>query len=395
MDQEILERRRLVKKKFTWRRIISLLFVVIVGYWAINNFETIKGIFDSIITVTLPFLLGVALAFILNLPLKFFEKHMTKLVGKYYTWYRIVGILFGYLIIAGVIAFIIFLVVPDLQETLGSFISQVPAEINLLYNKINQYIADNPQILETVNQLNVDTNQLRDQLFSIVQSFTSGILDTTFSLVGNLVNGVFNAFVAIIFGTSILFKKETLTRQIKKIIYGTMPKHWANFTVNLGAEANQTFGHYVSGQVTEAVILLVLVFIGMTIFNFPFTLSISVLTGAMALVPIYGAIMGGVVGFFLIAVVDIVQAIWFIIFIIVVQQVEGNIIYPRVVGGSVGLPGIWVLFSVTVSGAFFGLAGMLLSVPIFALFYKLASATINYNLDQDNIKVTTETNNLK
>ncbi|MFV8813785.1 AI-2E family transporter, partial [Aerococcus urinaeequi] len=246
-----------------------------------------------------------------------------------------------------------------------------------------------------VNQLDVDTNQLRDQLFSIVQSFTSGILDTTFSLVGNLLNGIFNAFVAIIFGTSILFKKETLTRQFKKIIYGTMPKHWANFTVNLGAEANQTFGQYVSGQVTEAVILLVLVFIGMTIFNFPFTLSISVLTGAMALVPIYGAIMGGVVGFFLIAVVDVVQAIWFIIFIIVVQQVEGNIIYPRVVGGSVGLPGIWVLFSVTVSGAFFGLAGMLLSVPIFALCYKLASATINYNLDQDNIKVTTETNNLK
>ena len=101
------------------------------------------------------------------------------------------------------------------------------------------------------------------------------------------------------------------------------------------------------------------------------------------------------IGFFLIAVVDVVQAIWFIIFIIVVQQVEGNIIYPRVVGGSVGLPGIWVLFSVTVSGAFFGLAGMLLSVPIFALCYKLASATINYNLDQDNIKVTTETNNLK
>ncbi|MEY8370444.1 AI-2E family transporter [Aerococcaceae bacterium 50-4] len=384
-----------MEKKFTWRRIVSMLLIVIVGYWAINNFGTIRGIFDSIIAVTLPFLLGAALAFILNLPLKFFERHMTKWVGNYHTWYRIVGILFGYLIIAGVIAFIIFLVLPDLQDTLGSFISQVPAEINKLYLSINQYIADNPQILEAFNQLNVDTNQLRDQLFSLVQSFTSGILDTTINLVGNLVNGVFNTFVAIIFGTSILFKKETLSRQFKKIIYGTMPKNWANFTVSLGAEANQTFGQYVSGQVIEAGILLVLVFIGMTIFKFPFTLSISVLTGAMALVPIYGAIMGGVVGFFLIAVVDVGQAIWFIIFIIVVQQIEGNIIYPRVVGGSVGLPGIWVLFSVTVSGAFFGLAGMLLSVPIFALCYKLASATINYNLEKENIHVTTETNNIR
>lgn len=383
-----------MKKKFTWRRIVSLLFVVIVGYWTMNNFNIIKGMIDSVISVTLPFLLGAALAFILNLPLKFFEKYMTKWVGKYYTWYRIVGILFGYVIIIGIIVFIIFLVLPDLQDTLGSFISQVPSEINKLYLAINQYIVDNPQILETVNQLNVNTDQLRDQLFSMVQTFTSGILDTTISMVGNLVSGVFNTFVAIIFGTSILFKKETLARQFKMIIYGTMPKNWGNFTVNLVSEANETFSQYVSGQVVEAGILLGLVFIGMTIFRFPFALSISVLTGAMALIPIYGAIMGGIVGFFLIAVVDVVQAIWFVVFIIVVQQVEGNIIYPRVVGGSVGLPGIWVLFSVTVSGAFFGLAGMLLSVPIFALCYKLASATINYNLEQDNIKVTTKTNNI-
>lgn len=383
-----------MKKKFTWRRIVSLLFVVIVGYWTMNNFNIIKGMIDSVISVTLPFLLGAALAFILNLPLKFFEKYMTKWVGKYYSWYRIVGILFGYVIIIGIIVFIIFLVLPDLQDTLGSFISQVPSEINKLYLAINQYIVDNPQILETVNQLNVNTDQLRDQLFSMVQTFTSGILDTTISMVGNLVSGVFNTFVAIIFGTSILFKKETLARQFKKIIYGTMPKNWGNFTVNLVSEANETFSQYVSGQVVEAGILLGLVFIGMTIFRFPFALSISVLTGAMALIPIYGAIMGGIVGFFLIAVVDVVQAIWFVVFIIVVQQVEGNIIYPRVVGGSVGLPGIWVLFSVTVSGAFFGLAGMLLSVPIFALCYKLASATINYNLEQDNIKVTTKTNNI-
>lgn len=383
-----------MKKKFTWRRIVSLMFVVIVGYWTMNNFNIIKGMIDSVISVTLPFLLGAALAFILNLPLKYFEKYMTKWVGKYYTWYRIVGILFGYVIIIGIIVFIIFLVLPDLQDTLGSFISQVPSEINKLYLAINQYIVDNPQILETVNQLNVNTDQLRDQLFSMVQTFTSGILDTTISMVGNLVSGVFNTFVAIIFGTSILFKKETLARQFKMIIYGTMPKNWGNFTVNLVSEANETFSQYVSGQVVEAGILLGLVFIGMTIFRFPFALSISVLTGAMALIPIYGAIMGGIVGFFLIAVVDVVQAIWFVVFIIVVQQVEGNIIYPRVVGGSVGLPGIWVLFSVTVSGAFFGLAGMLLSVPIFALCYKLASATINYNLEQDNIKVTTKTNNI-
>jgi predicted PurR-regulated permease PerM len=395
MDQEILERRRIVEKKFTWRRIVTLLVLVIVGYWAINNFGTIKGIVDSIISVTLPFLLGIALAFILNLPLKFFERHMIKWTGKYRIWYRILGIIFGYLIIIGIVSFIIFLVLPDLQETLGSFISQVPSEINMLYNKINQYIADNPQILEAVNQLNVNTDQLRDQLFSMIQSFTSGILDTTLHLVGDLVNGVFNAFVAIIFGTSILFKKETLARQIKKIIYGSMPRKWANFTVNLGAEANETFSQYVSGQVIEAGILFALVFVGMYIFNFPYTLSVSVLTGAMALVPIYGAIMGGVVGFFLIAVVDIVQAIWFVIFIIVIQQVEGNIIYPRVVGGSVGLPGIWVLFSVTVSGAFFGLVGMLLSVPIFALCYKLASATINYNLNKEGIQITTKTNNIR
>lgn len=383
-----------MEKKKTWTRVVGLLFLLVIFYWGFNNLETIKAAFDQVVTVTLPFILGVALAFILNIPLKFFERHMVKWTGKYRTWYRIVGILFGYLIIIGVVSFIIFLVVPDLQETIGSFISQVPAEINNIYSSINDYIYDNPNIVETINQLNLDFDRIRTQAFSMLQSFSSGIIDITLSLVSNLVSGVFNTFVAVIFGTSILFKKETLTRQLKKIVYGSFPLRWANYIVNVGAEANETFTHYVSGQVTEAGILFVLVFIGMWLFNFPFILSISVLTGAMALVPIYGAIMGGLVGFLLIAVVDFPQAVWFVIFIIVVQQIEGNIIYPRVVGGSVGLPGIWVLFSVTVGGAFFGIAGMLLSVPVVALGYKLASATINYNLKQAELDVTTDSNNL-
>jgi predicted PurR-regulated permease PerM len=384
-----------MEKKRTWQRLLGLLFIFVLSYWGINNLAVIKDAFDAIIGVVRPFLLGAALAFVLNIPLNFFEKHMTKWLGGYRKWFRVVGILFGFSIIVGIISFIVFLVVPDLQETLGSFIAQVPAEINLLYNKINQYIMDNPEIVATFNQLNLDVERLRTQAFDMIQSFSSGVLDTTFSVVGNLVSGVFNGFVAIIFGTSILFKKETLIRQLKKIIYGTLNLKWANYVVNVGSEANQTFSQYVSGQVTEAGILLTLVFIGMNIFHFPFALSVSVLTGSMALVPIYGAVMGGVVGFLLIAVVNFQQAIWFVVFIVIVQQFEGNIIYPRVVGGSVGLPGIWVLFSVTVGGAFFGIAGMLLSVPVFALCYKLASATINYNLEKDGLAISTDSRNLR
>lgn len=381
--------------KRTWQRLLGLLFIFVLSYWGINNLAVIKDAFDAIIGVVRPFLLGAALAFVLNIPLNFFEKYMTKWLGGYRKWFRVVGILFGFSIIVGIISFIVFLVVPDLQETIGSFIAQVPAEINLLYSKINQYIMDNPEIVATFNQLNLDVERLRTQAFDMIQSFSSGVLDTTFSVVGNLVSGVFNGFVAIIFGTSILLKKETLIRQLKKIIYGTLNLKWANYVVNVGSEANQTFSQYVSGQVTEAGILLTLVFIGMNIFQFPFALSVSVLTGSMALVPIYGAVMGGFVGFLLIAVVNFQQAIWFVVFIVIVQQFEGNIIYPRVVGGSVGLPGIWVLFSVTVGGAFFGIAGMLLSVPVFALCYKLASATINYNLEKDGLAISTDSRNLK
>lgn len=384
-----------MEKKRTWQRLLGLLFIFVLSYWGINNLAVIKNAFDAIIGVVRPFLLGAALAFVLNIPLNFFEKHMTKWLGGYRKWFRVVGILFGFSIIVGIISFIVFLVVPDLQETLGSFIAQVPAEINLLYSKINQYIMDNPEIVATFNQLNLDVERLRTQAFDMIQSFSSGVLDTTFSVVGNLVSGVFNGFVAIIFGTSILLKKETLIRQLKKIIYGTLNLKWANYVVNVGSEANQTFSQYVSGQVTEAGILLTLVFIGMNIFQFPFALSVSVLTGSMALVPIYGAVMGGFVGFLLIAVVNFQQAIWFVVFIVIVQQFEGNIIYPRVVGGSVGLPGIWVLFSVTVGGAFFGIAGMLLSVPVFALCYKLASATINYNLEEAGLAISTDSRNLR
>ena len=188
--------------------------------------------------------------------------------------------------------------------------------------------------------------------------------------------------------------KEMLVRQVKKLIYSTWSLKWANYFVNVGKKANEIFSSFVGGQILEAIILGVLVYLGMWILNFPYRLSVSAITGALALIPIYGALLGGVVGFILIAVVSFPKALGFILFSVVVQQIEGNLIYPRVVGNSVGLPSIWVMMVVTVGGSLFGLIGMLVAVPVVSLAYTLVSATVNHRLEQRKLVIETGTSNI-
>lgn len=180
--------------------------------------------------------------------------------------------------------------------------------------------------------------------------------------------------------------KEDLIRQTKKFVYSTWSLKWANYVVNVGKKANEIFPNFVGGQILQPLIFTALIYIGMAIFNFPYRLSVSAITGALALIPIYGAFLGAFIGFILISVVSFSQAIWFVIFNIIVQQLEGNLIYPRVVGDSVGLPGVWVLLVVTVGGTFFGLVGMLVAVPVVSLVYSLVAATVNHRLNRKKLK---------
>lgn len=373
--------------KNNWRRIFSLLITVVLIYWVINNLNTVKDFTDTMVDAFQPFIIGGVLAFILNLFVKNIEKWLVKWKKGYKKWFRPLSILLSFSFVILVLIFLIFLVIPDLQMTVTSFIEVVPAQISNVINWTESFIENNTEIVQFIQEVDIDFNSIQQQLIDYVQTFATNMLGNIIEIIFGTISSIVTIFIAIVFAFFLLTNKEKITRQFKKIIYSTWSLEWANYIVNVGKKANEIFSNFVGGEIIEAFILGTLVYVGMTIFNFPYSLSVSVITGFLALIPVFGAILGGIIGFILISVVSFTQAIWFIIFIVVIQQVEGNIIYPRVVGNSVGLPGIWVMVSVTVGGAFFGIIGMLISVPLVSLIYSLISATVNHRLNASDLQI--------
>ena len=373
--------------KNNWRRIFSLLITVVLIYWVINNLNTVKDFTDTMVDAFQPFIIGGVLAFILNLFVKNIEKWLVKWKKGYKKWFRPLSILLSFSFVILVLIFLIFLVIPDLQMTVTSFIEVVPAQISNVISWTESFIESNTEIVQFIQEVNIDFNSIQQQLIDYVQTFATNMLGNIIEIIFGTISSIVTIFIAIVFAFFLLTNKEKITRQFKKIIYSTWSLEWANYIVNVGKKANEIFSNFVGGEIIEAFILGTLVYVGMTIFTFPYSLSVSVITGFLALIPVFGAILGGIIGFILISVVSFTQAIWFIVFIVIIQQVEGNIIYPRVVGNSVGLPGIWVMVSVTVGGAFFGIIGMLISVPLVSLIYSLISATVNHRLNASGLQI--------
>lgn len=371
-----------------WRRILSLLLIVVLVYWSANNLELIKNTSSVLMSAFFPFIIGGGLAFALNIPVKLFDKLFAKYIDsdKHKGLIRGLSILISYVLLILITLSLIFLVLPDLQQTITSFIETVPIKITELIRYISRLIESNPDVVKFMQQLDLNLIEIQQQAINYIQSFATNILTTSASFIATIVSSVVTGFIAMVFSIYLLFIKDDIIRQLKKIIYSVWSFPWANYIVNVGKKANQIFSSFVGGQTVEAFILAVLVYLGMWLFNFPYRLSITVITGVLALIPVFGAILAGVAGFLLISVVNLLQGIWFAVFIIVLQQLESNLIYPRVVGNSVGLPGIWVIFTVTIGGSLFGLAGMLLGVPLVSLIYALVSAQVNHVLDKKGLK---------
>ncbi|RAV82810.1 AI-2E family transporter [Aerococcus mictus] len=374
-----------------WIKVFSGIAILLAVLWIMNNLNIISNFMGQIQNVISPFLVGAAIAFILSIPVNYIEKYLKRIdyFKRHRKTLRGLAIILSLILIILLIYFFIFLVLPDFEDTITSFISIVPTTISQLISKVMRFIDRHPELVTYIQQLDINLNNLAQRAIAFVQSLATNLLSQTFTIGIGLVNSLFNLFISLVFGITVVSAKETLTRQVKKVIYAICNLPWANYLVNVGKLANDVFTNFVSGQVLEAFILGILVYIGMLICHFPYALTISVIMGASGLIPIFGAIFGAVAGALLIVVTSPTKAILFIIFITVVQQLEGNIIYPRVVGGSVGLPGLWTLVAVTVGGAFFGLPGMLLSVPTVSVIYQLTAATINHRLDLKELDIET------
>ncbi len=358
--------------------VVGIAFIILSLAWVLNNDVKVSVFFDGLMKVLSPFLAGGAIAFILNVlmrPLETGWDFIFRKCGKISTALkRPVCLILSIVVMFGFLIAILFMIIPEFINTFENIIEVLPeyAEKALgWYNRIRSFAANhNVRIPEFSFNPDLIINFLKDNFAN--QSTITKTIDFTASLV----TGLINAIVALAFSLYLLAQKEKLAKNITKTLYAFCSKNRVDRVLDITRITDQTFTKFVSGQLLEALIIGLLCFVGMLIFNMPYAPVISVLVGFTALIPVFGAFIGTAVGAFLILFDSPSKAFWFIVFIIVLQQLEGNLIYPKVVGKTVGLPGIWVLTAVTIGGNLFGVLGILLAVPACAVFYSILRSAV-------------------
>lgn len=363
--------------KIDYKKILEIVLIGIGCYWALNNFQIILDIFNSILAVIMPFLLGIMIAFILNVLMIRIEKILSRFIldKKYTSFKRVISIIVSLLIVIGVIGIIITLIIQELTNAIKVIVKSFPETFEQLQVWINQNGNSFPQLETWINS--VDLNSIASELSGLFKIGLTGMLGSTVDVISMFFTSILNLVVGIVFALYILMSKETLKRQSHKLIDAYIPKRISVKLLEVGTLARTTFSNFVIGQTVEAFILGTLCAVGMAVLNLPYAPMVGSLVGITAFVPIVGAFIGGGIGAFMILTVDPMQALIFIIFLVVLQQLEGDLIYPRVVGSSVGLPSIWVLFAVTVGGGLWGITGMLFSVPVLSVVYALIKGHVN------------------
>ena len=351
------------------------------------KFDLLVSALMLILQILTPFIIGCAMAFILNLPMSFFEKHLfAKSSGKletkikYEKFKRPVSLILALLSVILIIALVTGTVIPQLISTGKILAQKIPVFWNNLMISAEQYFASNEEIkkqLYTLELPEVNWNSLLETVGGFLKNGMGTLASTTFSVAGSIVSGILNFFIAFIFSLYILSQKEKLGDQADRILRAyTKPELYQKIR-KVTTLLYQNFSNFITGQCLEAVILGTMFVVSMTILRFPYALMIGVLIAFTALIPIVGAFLGCIIGAFLIMVDSPMKAVAFIVLFLILQQIEGNLIYPHVVGNSVGLPSIWVLVAVTVGGSLMGVVGMLIFIPLLSTFYSLLREDVN------------------
>jgi predicted PurR-regulated permease PerM len=364
--------------KKTVKRILLIIAFTVILIWAVYNHKLLFKYIGELYALISPFVIGLCIAYVVNVIMRPIERMWMKLLSRFKgKWVeklkRPICLLLSILLIIGIILAVVFLIIPELSESVSSLVSMIPSYVTeieswweALSERLVKYGVDLPQF-----------NFNPDKLIDFLKDGGTAVLNTTLSATTSIVTAVINFVLALAFSIYVLAQKETLKRQSKKVMSRLMKPEKMQKLLDMLDLINRTFTNFITGQLTEAVIIGVLCFIGMSIFRMPYAPAISVLVGFTALIPVFGAFIGTAIGAFLILLVKPIQAVWFVVFIIVLQQFEGNLIYPKVVGKSVGLPGIWVLVAVTIGGNAMGVVGMLISVPLCSVLYVVARNAVN------------------
>ena len=366
--------------------------LLVVALW---KFDVVLDVLKTIGQIIFPFILGGAIVFVINVPMSFLEKKIFENVKKenkaVRKLARPVSLLLTIVLVVGVIALVMIGVIPQLTKTMGSLMINITDFIPQIKIWIRVFFHDNREIMKLVDQVQFNPDQAIRWGISLLGNGAGNMMNTTVSAVGSVVSGLATFFIAFSFACYVLFQKEKLHVQVRKVLFAFLPKQKADAFLKVCSLTYRTFANFLTGQCLEAVILGCMFVVTLSILRMPYALLIGVLIAFTALIPIFGAFIGCAVGSFLIFMVSPKQAIIFIIVFLVLQQIEGNLIYPHVVGESVGLPSIWVLAAVTIGGNLMGIVGMLVFIPLLSVVYTIFRKVVYQRLKKRHIKQVTAT----
>ena len=366
--------------------------LLVVALW---KFDVVLDVLKTIGQIIFPFILGGAIVFVINVPMSFLEKKIFENVKKenkaVRKLARPVSLLLTIVLVVGVIALVMIGVIPQLTKTMGSLMINITDFIPQIKIWIRDFFHDNREIMKLVDQVQFNPDQAIRWGISLLGNGAGNMMNTTVSAVGSVVSGLATFFIAFSFACYVLFQKEKLHVQVRKVLFAFLPKQKADAFLKVCSLTYRTFANFLTGQCLEAVILGCMFVVTLSILRMPYALLIGVLIAFTALIPIFGAFIGCAVGSFLIFMVSPKQAIIFIIVFLVLQQIEGNLIYPHVVGESVGLPSIWVLAAVTIGGNLMGIVGMLVFIPLLSVVYTIFRKVVYQRLKKRHIKQVTAT----
>lgn len=363
----------------------GLLAVVCGGvafYWVLQNLWALGGAVGWLLGILAPFLLGGAIAFILNVPMRAIERNLMPRAKSAARFRRPMALVLALVGVLGVLALASWVIGPGIAEAVMSIVNQIPLAAKRLQEQLLELEEYLPQLEAIIAELDINWGELSKKAIDLAQDWGSGLLSSGSGFIGGVVSGVSTFVIGLIFSFYILLQKEKLSRQARQVFYAILPERWADRLLEVLRLAERTFSSFLSGQCLEACILGTLFVVAMTLFQIPYALLVGVLIALTALIPIVGAFIGCAVGALLIAIDDPWKALWFIVLFLVLQQVEGNLIYPHVVGSSVGLPSIWVLFAVTLGGSLMGILGMLVFIPVCSVLYALFRGYVKDRLVQ-------------
>lgn len=366
--------------KNTIKSIILILFSAILFYLGVQNIAVIAGVISKIFSLIFPFVLGAMVAFIINVPMSRIENNLFKekaIKGK-----RLISFAITMVAVVGVISIAVYIIVPQLAITLQSIARQLPGA----YRATEDWIGKNFAFLEDyINQITVDWDMVVRKVSTFLQSAATTMVNSGIGVVSNIIGAIVNFFIGLVFAIYILVSKEKLNRQGKQIVFAVFREEIAEKILYVLSLSQKTFSKFISGQCLEACILGMMFFVTMSIFKMPYAMLISVLIAFTALIPMVGAFIGCAIGIILILMISPVKAFMFLIMFLVLQQIEGNLVYPHVVGNSVGLPSIWVLVAITIGGKLMGIAGMIIFIPFVSVIYSLFRLYIKDKLTKKGI----------